>query len=103
MIVEQRIGRVQRLASEHASVSILNIILRGTFEEYIVGRLMEKLQMACYAIGDMEALLEASGIDDDEENRGASFDEKILQLKQLPMELNRWDSHGFRDERVFGH
>jgi superfamily II DNA or RNA helicase len=79
MIVEQRIGRVQRLASEHASVSILNIILKGTFEEYIVGRLMEKLQMASHAIGDIEALLEASGIDDDEDN-GGSFDEKIRQL-----------------------
>jgi superfamily II DNA or RNA helicase len=79
MIVEQRIGRIQRLASEHASVSILNIILKGTFEEYIVGRLMEKLQMASHAIGDIEALLEASGIDDDEDN-GGSFDDKILQL-----------------------
>jgi Helicase conserved C-terminal domain len=79
MIVEQRIGRIQRLASEHASVSILNIILKGTFEEYIVGRLMEKLQMASHAIGDIEALLEAAGIEDDEDN-GGSFDEKILQL-----------------------
>jgi superfamily II DNA or RNA helicase len=79
MIVEQRIGRIQRLASEHASVSILNIILKRTFEEYIVGRLMEKLQMASHAIGDVEALLEASGIDDDEDGAG-SFDEKIRQL-----------------------
>jgi hypothetical protein len=78
MIVEQRIGRVQRLASVHASVSILNVILRGTFEEYIVGRLMEKLQMASHAIGDIEALLEAFGIDDDE--GGGTFDEKIRQL-----------------------
>jgi superfamily II DNA or RNA helicase len=79
MIVEQRIGRIQRLASEHASVSILNIILRGTFEEHIVGRLMEKLQMASHAIGDIEGLLEAAGIDDDEDS-GGSFDEKIRQL-----------------------
>jgi len=35
--------------------------------------------MASHAIGDIEALLEASGIDDDEDN-GGSFDEKILQL-----------------------
>jgi superfamily II DNA or RNA helicase len=77
MIVEQRIGRVQRLASEHAKVSILNIILKGTFEEHIVGRLMEKLQMAAHAIGDIEALLEASGIDDDD---GEAFDDKILRL-----------------------
>src|SRR6202165_3498526 len=79
MIVEQRIGRIQRLASEHASVSILNIILRGTFEEYVVGRLMEKLQMASHAIGDIEALLEASGIDDDKDSSD-DFDEKIRQL-----------------------
>jgi superfamily II DNA or RNA helicase len=80
MIVEQRIGRVQRLASEHASVGIFNIMLRGTFEEYIVGRLMEKLQMASHAIGDIEALLEASGTSGEDENGASSFDEKIRQL-----------------------
>lgn len=80
MIVEQRIGRVQRLASEHASVGVFNIMLRGTFEEYIVGRLMEKLQMAANAIGDIEALLAASGIGGDDDNGASSFDEKIRQL-----------------------
>lgn len=80
MIVEQRIGRIQRLSSNHANVSIFNIVLNGTFEEYIVGRLMEKLQMASHAIGDVESLLEASGIDEDEENGTSSFEEKIRQL-----------------------
>jgi superfamily II DNA or RNA helicase len=80
MIVEQRIGRVQRLVSEHASVGIFNIMLHGTFEEYIVGRLMEKLQMASHAIGDIEALLEASGIDEENENGAPSFEERIRQL-----------------------
>src|SRR6266700_2506255 len=82
-IVEQRIGRIQRLASEHASVCIFNIILKGTFEEYIVGRLMEKLQMAAHAIGDIEALLEAAGLDDDDEDAtadGTTFVEKIREL-----------------------
>jgi superfamily II DNA or RNA helicase len=79
MIVEQRIGRIQRLGSKHAKVGIFNIILRGTFEEYIVGRLMEKLQMASHAIGDIEALLQASGIDDDDDGAG-TFEEKIFQL-----------------------
>ena len=79
MIVEQRIGRIQRLASVHASVCIFNIILRGTFEEYIVGRLMEKLQMAAHAIGDVEALLEASGMNDQGED-GDAFNEKIRRL-----------------------
>lgn len=77
MIVEQRIGRVQRLASQHANVCIYNITLAGTFEQYIVGRLMEKLQMASHAIGDVEALLEASGMDNDG-NEG--FEEQIRRL-----------------------
>lgn len=78
MIVEQRIGRVQRLGSQHKNVVIYNVMLAGTFEEYIVGRLMTKLQMASDAIGDIESLLEASGVGDDEE--GGSFDEKIREL-----------------------
>ncbi|MBI4085770.1 MAG: DEAD/DEAH box helicase family protein [Candidatus Liptonbacteria bacterium] len=80
MIVEQRIGRIQRLASNFANVSIFNIVLKNTFEEYIVGRLMEKLQLASHAIGDIEALLEASGIDENEENGSSGFEEKIRQL-----------------------
>jgi superfamily II DNA or RNA helicase len=79
MIVEQRIGRIQRLSSNFENVSIFNVVLRGTFEEYIVGRLMEKLQMASNAIGDIEALLEASGIDEDE-NGANGFEEIIRQL-----------------------
>lgn len=80
MIVEQRIGRVQRLASKHANVSIFNMTLKGTFEEYIVNRLMEKLQMASHAIGDIEALLEASGIDENSDEKAEKFEDKILKL-----------------------
>ncbi len=80
MIVEQRIGRVQRLASEHAHVSIFNIMLKGTFEEYIVGQLMAKLQMATHAIGDLEALLQGSDIGDAEDDQSANFEERILKL-----------------------
>ena len=76
MIVEQRIGRVQRLASDYASVAIFNITLRGTFEEYIVGRLMEKLQMAAHAIGDIDALLDAAGVGGED----VAFDEQIRRL-----------------------
>ncbi len=80
MIVEQRIGRIQRLASDHAFVSILNIILKGTFEETIVGRLMEKLQMAAHAIGDIESLLQSSDIGEGEDDTETTFEAKILKL-----------------------
>jgi superfamily II DNA or RNA helicase len=80
MIVEQRIGRIQRLASQHAHVSIFNVMLRGTFEEYIVGRLMEKLQMASHAIGDIESLLQASDVGDEDGDGATGFEEKLLAL-----------------------
>ncbi len=81
MIVEQRIGRIQRLGSNHRNVVIYNVMLGGTFEEYIVGRLMTKLQMATDAIGDIESLLEASGVGGEgESDDGTGLDEKIRQL-----------------------
>lgn len=84
MIVEQRIGRVQRLASEHAKVSIFNVILKDTFEEYIVGRLMEKLQMASHAIGDIESLLEATSLNGEDDDKG--IEEKIRELVMASIE-----------------
>ena len=80
MIVEQRIGRVQRLASDFKHVTIFNMTLRGTFEDYIVGRLMEKLQMAAHAIGDIDALLQGSDIGDGEEDGADKFEDRILKL-----------------------
>ena len=78
MVVEQRIGRIQRLASEYANVVVYNITLRGTFEEYIVGRLIQKLQMASNAIGDVDSLLQ--GADDSDEEEDEKFEERLLQL-----------------------
>ena len=80
MIVEQRIGRIQRLWSNHDKVCIFNIVLRNTFESHIVGRLMEKLQMASHAIWDIDSLLQASGIDDNEEAWADGFEVSILNL-----------------------
>jgi superfamily II DNA or RNA helicase len=78
MVVEQRIGRIQRLASDYQNVIVYNLTLRETFEDYIVGRLIEKLQMASNAIGDIESLLQNSdGSDDDADEK---FEDKLLQL-----------------------
>jgi len=78
MIVEQRIGRIQRLGSEYENVVVYNLTLRGTFEDYIVGRLMEKLQMATNAIGDIDSLLQ--GVDGSDEDEGEAFEERLLEL-----------------------
>lgn len=75
MIVEQRIGRVQRLASKHRYVMIVNLVTAGTVEEHVVGRLIEKLELIASTIGDIESVLESSGFGEDD-----AFDDKIRDL-----------------------
>jgi superfamily II DNA or RNA helicase len=84
MVVEQRIGRIQRLGSKHESVAIYNLVLSGTFDEFIVGRLIEKLQLASHAVGDIEALLETSGLGEGEDS-GEGVEEQIRKLVLLSL------------------
>jgi len=75
MVVEQRIGRIQRLASTHAKVIILNMYCVNTVEEKIVVRLIEKLQTISHAVGDIESILEATNSVEEE-----SFEKQIQEM-----------------------
>jgi superfamily II DNA or RNA helicase len=79
MIVEQRVGRVQRLASRHEYVVVCNLVAAGSPEERVVARLMEKLQLAAHVIGDIEAILEAASPDGDDSD-GEGFAGTIREL-----------------------
>jgi len=76
MLIEQRIGRVQRLGQKAEKVIVYNLVLKGTIEDRIVLRLMEKLNLFHQAIGEMEELLELTGFDDEHH----SLEEVILEL-----------------------
>jgi SNF2 family DNA or RNA helicase len=78
MVVEQRIGRLQRLASLHDKVEVLNLAVAGSVEDLIVVRLIEKLQGIASAIGDIESIIEAADWEnqDDEDH----FEGTIAQL-----------------------
>jgi len=65
MVVEQRIGRVQRLGSDFKYVVIVNLVGAGTVEDRVVARLMEKLHGVSQTFGDIEGILEAADFDDD--------------------------------------
>ncbi len=60
MVVEQRIGRVQRLKSKFTHVVVFNLTVAGSVEERVVTRLLEKLQLISQTVGDVEAILEAA-------------------------------------------
>jgi superfamily II DNA or RNA helicase len=74
MVVEQRIGRIQRLASVHKSVHVVNLVVAGSVEETVVARLIAKLQAISETIGDVEGILESSALDEDK------FEETIRDL-----------------------
>ncbi len=75
MIVEQRIGRVQRIGSKFRNVYIVNIVHQNSPEQRIVGRLMEKLQVISHTVGDIEAVLEASN-----DPNGDSLEKQIREM-----------------------
>lgn len=77
MVVEQRIGRVQRLGSKFEYVEVLNLVAAGTVEDRIVARLTEKLQGISQAVGDIEGILDAGEIEDEGEE---SFEAMIRKL-----------------------
>ncbi len=79
MVLEQRIGRIQRLGSDHAEVNVVNFVIQDSVEERIVGRLLEKLQAVAETIGDIEAILEMRS-DGDEDDEGGSFEKMICEL-----------------------
>lgn len=75
MVLEQRIGRVQRLGSKFKHIEVFNFTVKDTIEDRIVLRLLSKLQLIKATIGDIEAILEASSFEDDE-----GFDQSLKDI-----------------------
>ena len=59
MVVEQRIGRIDRFGQKAKVVNIYNIIVAGSIQEEIYMRLLERIGIFRGTIGDIEAILDA--------------------------------------------
>lgn len=57
MVVEQRIGRIDRFGQKSPVVHIHNLIVDGTVEDRILHRLYERIGIFRESIGDLEAIL----------------------------------------------
>jgi hypothetical protein len=57
MRVEQRIGRVDRFGQAADSVTIVNLLHRGTIDDAIYSRLYQRLRLCEQALGGFEAVL----------------------------------------------
>jgi hypothetical protein len=59
MVVEQRIGRIDRFGQKSPTVNIYNLIVKGSIQEDIYERLLDRIGIFRGSIGDMEAILDA--------------------------------------------
>ena len=57
MVVEQRIGRLDRIGQQADRILIFNLIAEDTIDERIYDRLYMRLNLFCRALGDLEAVL----------------------------------------------
>lgn len=59
MVVEQRIGRIDRFGQKSPVVNIYNMVVADSIQEEIYMRLLERIGIFQGTIGDMEAILDA--------------------------------------------
>ena len=58
MVVEQRIGRIDRFGQESPKVNIYNIVVVDTIVEDIFSRLLDRIGIFRHSIGDLEVILD---------------------------------------------
>jgi hypothetical protein len=56
-LVEQRIGRIDRLGQKSPTISVINLLSEGTIDERIYSRLYKRLDICRRALGDFEEAL----------------------------------------------
>ena len=61
MVVEQRIGRIDRFGQKSPSIHIYNLVVADSIQEYIYDKLLMRIGIFQGAIGDLEMILEEMG------------------------------------------
>ncbi len=57
MVVEQRIGRLDRIGQQAKRIVIVNFIVKDSIEEYVLQRLFEKIDIFRESIGEMDPII----------------------------------------------
>lgn len=94
MVVEQRIGRIDRFGQESPIVHIYNMIVKGSIQEDIYIRLLNRIGIFHKSIGDMEAILDV------EIERNGAKDVVSLQQLYTSMEKEFFCKSLSREERL---
>ena len=81
MVVEQRIGRIDRFGQESPIVHIYNMIVKDSIQEDIYMRLLERIGIFHESIGEMESILDPE-IENDPSAKGSSFHELYSSMEK---------------------
>lgn len=76
MVVEQRIGRIDRFGQKSQIVNIYNLIVKNSIQEEIYDRLLDRIGIFRSCIGDLEAIF------DKETTEGKTLQERFVQLEK---------------------
>lgn len=77
MVVEQRIGRIDRFGQKSPKVNIYNIVVRESILEDIYERLLMRIGIFKESIGDLEAILDAKI-----EGRGTTIQDALQSMER---------------------
>ena len=61
MVVEQRIGRIDRIGQKEEILHVYTLVLKGTIEQQIHQRLLERINVFKESVGDLESILAEEG------------------------------------------
>jgi len=100
MVVEQRIGRLDRFGQKAERILIFNLSAPGTIEDEILNRLYKRINLFESYIGDLEAILggEITSLTKDlfdpdlsEEQRKEKIDQAGLLLEKRKLQFEEWE------------
>jgi SNF2 family DNA or RNA helicase len=100
MVVEQRIGRLDRFGQKAEKILIFNLSAPGTIEDEILNRLYRRINLFESYIGDLEAILgdEITSLTKDlfdpelsEAQRKERIDQAGLLLEQRKIQFEEWE------------
>jgi superfamily II DNA or RNA helicase len=100
MVVEQRIGRIDRFGQKAERILIFNLSAPGTIEDEILNRLYRRINLFESYIGDLEAILgdEITSLTKDlfdpemsEEQRKERIDQAGLLLEKRKVQFEEWE------------
>lgn len=78
MVVEQRIGRIDRIGQKSEIIHIYNMLVKGTIQEKIHSRLFKRIEEFRNTIGDLEPILSQT-FDDSEITIGKEIESNLYR------------------------